>query len=159
MVKVARGFSFARPDSLTPTPYPRSVIISPTSRVYSGRVQRLAKFQFPTKISIYITERAKPVSAKLVIGTTVFLLRRRCENSGVDELFLGMAVLRDISLLEAEALLGCNYGDGSMYGFEHTGCREFARSSDPIPPPCSSGLCLCLFVFAESARLGFRRFS
>ncbi|CAF2132580.1 unnamed protein product, partial [Brassica napus] len=24
MVKVARGFSFARPDSLTPTPYPRS---------------------------------------------------------------------------------------------------------------------------------------
>ncbi|CAG7878894.1 unnamed protein product, partial [Brassica rapa] len=94
MVKVARGFSFARPDSLTPTPYPRSVIISPTSRLAS-KVQRLAKFQFPTKISIYITERAKPVSAKLVIGTTVFLLRRRCENSGVDELVLGMAFACD----------------------------------------------------------------
>ncbi|KAL0864319.1 hypothetical protein Bca101_043437 [Brassica carinata] len=40
------------------------------------------------------------------IGTTVFLLCRPCVNSGVNELVLGMAVPRDISLLDAEAFLG-----------------------------------------------------
>ncbi|KAH0916857.1 LOW QUALITY PROTEIN: hypothetical protein HID58_031303 [Brassica napus] len=40
------------------------------------------------------------------MGTKVFLLRRPCEDSCVDELVSGMAVLREISLLDAEALLG-----------------------------------------------------
>ncbi|KAH0925647.1 hypothetical protein HID58_017903 [Brassica napus] len=81
-------------------------------RVYNGRVQRLAKFQFPAKISINIAERARPVSAKLVIGTTLFLLRRCCEDPGVDELVFGMLVLRDISLLDVEALTGRFSGRG-----------------------------------------------
>ena len=46
MVKVARGFSFARHDSLSPTPYPRSVIISPTSRLAS----KLIAFSFNSKL-------------------------------------------------------------------------------------------------------------
>ncbi|CAF1822542.1 unnamed protein product [Brassica oleracea var. botrytis] len=78
-------------------------VVSNVERVYNGRVQRLAKFQFPAKISINTAERARPVSAKLVIGTTVFLLRRRCEDPGVDELVLGMSYACDG---EAAAELG-----------------------------------------------------
>ncbi|CAF1709204.1 hypothetical protein HID58_055969 [Brassica napus] len=96
MVKVEREFSFARHDSLSPTPYPRSI-----ERVYNGRVQRLVKFQFPAKISINTAERARPVSAKL--SALVFLLRRRCEDPGVDELVLGMSYACDG---EAAAELG-----------------------------------------------------
>ncbi|KAH0847898.1 hypothetical protein HID58_091690, partial [Brassica napus] len=86
-------------------------------RVYNGRVQRLAKFQFPAKISINIAERARPVSAKLVIGTTVFLLRRCCEDPGVDELVFGMLHACDG---EAAAELG---GKSLRVGFSGRGRR------------------------------------
>ncbi|KAG5394747.1 hypothetical protein IGI04_024710 [Brassica rapa subsp. trilocularis] len=51
------------------------------------------------------------------MGTKVILLRRPCEDSCVDELVSGMAVLREISLLDAEALLGraaAELGGGSL---------------------------------------------
>ncbi|KAF2538883.1 hypothetical protein F2Q68_00022471 [Brassica cretica] len=39
------------------------------------------------------------------MGSTVFLLCRPCEDFGVDELVLGMSVLRDISLLDVKLVL------------------------------------------------------
>ncbi|CAN6879733.1 unnamed protein product [Brassica oleracea] len=101
MVKIARGFSFARPDSLTDS----------VSQIRNNLAYFKVDFKGPeacevpvsSKDLINIAERARPVSAKLVIGTTVFLLRHRCEDYGVDELVLGMA---DACDGEAAAELG-----------------------------------------------------
>nr|VDD40354.1 unnamed protein product [Brassica oleracea] len=99
MVKIARGFSFARPDFLTDS------VSQIRNNLAYFKWEGPEAYEVPvsSKDLINIAEKARPVSAKLVIGTTVFLLRHRCEDYGVDELVLGMA---DACDGEAAAELG-----------------------------------------------------
>ncbi|KAG5412229.1 hypothetical protein IGI04_008550 [Brassica rapa subsp. trilocularis] len=48
------------------------------------------------------------------MGSTVFLLSRPCEAFGVDELVLGMSVLRDSSLLDVKLFLASELYRGSL---------------------------------------------